>query len=79
MIKVIDGKRYSTETAALVYEYWNLLGPTDFRFRTKDLYRTDKGVWFIHHQGGPMTDMAVNVGSGSRGGSECIEVGIPDR
>ena len=73
MIKVIDGKRYNTETAEQVYSYWNGMGRTDFRFRSKDLYLTKKGVWFIHHEGGAMSDMAVPVGSNGWGGSEDIE------
>ena len=73
MIIVINGKRYNTETAELVFAYWNGVGHNDFRYRTKKLYRTKNGAWFIHHDGGAMTDMAVSVGSDSRGGSEDIE------
>lgn len=74
MIKVIDGKRYNTETAELVFSYWNGCSRSDFRFRTKHLHRTAKGVWFFHHDGGALSDMAVSVGSNGRGGSESIEV-----
>lgn len=73
MIKVIDGKRYNTETAELVFEYSNGLPLSDFRYRSKVLYCTAKGNWFIHHVGGAMTDMAVSVGNNGRGGSEDIE------
>lgn len=74
MIRVIDGKRYNTETAELVYEHWNGVPRNDFKFRSKDLYRTKNGAWFIHHNGGALTDMAVSLGSGGRGGSQSIEV-----
>ena len=73
MKKVINGKVYNTETAELVHDWTNGYGRNDFKFRTKDLYRTKKGNWFIYHEGGPMTDMAVSVGSNSYGGSEDIE------
>lgn len=73
MIKVVDGKRYNTETAEKVFGYWNGCSRSDFRFRTKKLYRTKNGAWFIHHDGGALTDMAVSVGNNGTGGSEDIE------
>ena len=73
MIKVIDGKRYNTETAEIVFTHTNGCYADDFRFRRKQLFRAPKGAWFIHHYGGAMTDMAVSVGNNGRGGSEDIE------
>lgn len=73
MIKVIEGKRYNTEKATLVYSYWNGCSTSDFRHRSKTLYLTQSGVWFLHHEGGALTDMAVRVGNNGRGGSEDIE------
>jgi len=74
MKKVIDGKMYNTETAERVYSWDNGRFTNDFRYRSKDLYRTKKGNWFILHDGGAMTDMAKSVGSNSTSGSEDIEV-----
>jgi hypothetical protein len=73
MIRVINGLRYNTETATLVFRYWNGMPMSDFRYRYKDLYRTKSGAWFIHHDGGAMTDMAVSVGNNGSGASEDIE------
>lgn len=73
MIRIIDGKRYNTATAEKVFGYWNGYSSSDFKYRTKDLYRTEKGAWFLHHEGGPLSDMAVSRGNG-RMGSETIEV-----
>lgn len=78
MIKVIDGKRYNTDTAECVFSHWNGYSRSDFKFRTKKLYRTKNGTWFMHHEGGAMSDMAVNVGNNGRGGSEDIEPVSPD-
>lgn len=72
MIQVIDGKRYNTEKAAKVFCYWNGYSTSDFHYRTKTLYLTQSGNWFIHHRGGALSDMSVSVGNG-RGGSESIE------
>ena len=73
MIMVIDGKRYNTETSEMVYRWMNGCFYGDFRFRLKNLYRTRNGAWFIYHEGGAMTDMAISVGSNGRGGSSKIE------
>ena len=73
MIRVIDGLRYNTETAQQVYDYSNGRMTSDFGYRSKTLYRTSKGAWFIHHVGGALTDMSVSVGNNGRGGSADIE------
>lgn len=62
MRKIINGKRYDTETAELIHPWSNRRSRTDFRRRDKDLYRTPRGRWFLHHFGGPMTDCAERVG-----------------
>jgi hypothetical protein len=67
MIEIIDGKRYDTEKAELIFQYWNGKPRSDFKHRYKTLYRTKLGSWFIHHKGGALTDM------GGDGGSESIE------
>lgn len=78
MIQIIDGKRYNTKLAQRVYAYDNGKPYSDFKYRSKDLYLTANGAWFIHHEGGALTDMAVSVGSNNTGGSESIEPLTPD-
>jgi len=72
MLRIIAGKRYNTELAELVCHFSNGRSTSDFRYRIKRLYRTVRGVWFIHHEGGAMTDMARNAGDSVYGG-EAIE------
>jgi len=72
MKKIIEGVRYNTETAKEVF-HWEQGIPGDFNYRSKTLYRTQKGSWFIHHVGGANTDMAVSVWDNSFSGSEDIE------
>ena len=72
MIQIIDGKRYNTETAKFIFEHWNGYMTSDFKHRTKGLFLTPKGSWFLHHVGGALTDMAETIGNSSHGG-ECIE------
>lgn len=72
MIKVIDGKRYNTNTAEEVYSYYTgQYGDFDYRERT--LYRTKAGAWFMYHAGGALTDMAIVTSGNDRTGSTCIE------
>ena len=73
MRKVIDGKSYDTAAAEQVYRHDNGIGPPDFRFRAKTLYRTRHGRWFIYHEGGAMTDMAAASSGGYTNGRD-IEV-----
>lgn len=70
MKAIINGKRYDTATADLVAEWGNGLGGSDFRNCNEDLYRTKKGRWFLHGQGGAMTRWSRSVGNnGTCGGS----------
>ena len=72
MIKIIDGKRYNTDTAEEIFKWTNgKFG--NFEYREKTLFRTKKGNWFIYHYGGPLTDMAIPAEFNSWSSSEDIE------
>jgi hypothetical protein len=73
MRRVINGKRYDTDQASLIHQWDNGKYVSDFHYRSKDLYRTAKGAWFLHHVGGAFTDMGRPVGNNGRGGSADIE------
>ena len=72
MKKVIGNKLYDTEKAEVLHS-WSYSYPDDFKFRLKVLYRTAKGNYFIYHDGGPMTDMAISVDNNTTSGSRKIE------
>jgi hypothetical protein len=72
MKRIIDGKRYDTETAELVAEWWNGYSPNDFKYCAEDLYRTKKGAFFIYGRGGAMSKYQVAVGNNGMGGSSEI-------
>lgn len=72
MKKVVDGKRYNTETAEVVAEYYNGLGCGDFRRVDEALYRTNKGSFFLAGEGGPMTKYSRAVGDMTGGGEDII-------
>jgi len=68
MKRIIAGKRYDTETAEMVHsDQYSSLG--DFHYWREELYRTKKGAWFIHGEGGPMSGYAVAVGNNTTSGS----------
>ena len=72
MKKVVNNKRYDTETAALVaadsYSH-----PGDLGYWAEEIYRTKRGNWFLVGEGGAMSPYARAVGQNeTRGGSVII-------
>ena len=72
-IKIIDGKRYDTETAERICFAGNNHDRSDFRCLDVALYRTPKGAWFIEGFGGASSRFAHNTGNGFCG-SEDLQV-----
>lgn len=58
MKKIINGKKYDTETARLVGEYSNGYALSDFNHVTEELYQKRTGEYFIHGEGGAMSRYA---------------------
>lgn len=71
-IKIIDGKRYNTETATLVAEWANTYDYGDFKHCEEDLYLTPKGAWFTLGSGGPLSKYARSTGQNSWSGSRDV-------
>jgi hypothetical protein len=71
MIRIIEGKRYNTDTATCVCNLSDGKGysRSNFRFEDTDLYVTPKGTFFLAGEGGPMTRWSRTVGNMSTGGS----------
>ena len=62
MRKIIDNRRYDTETAELVGEYEFCYDTTDFHYMREALYRKRTGEYFIYGEGGPFSPYAERVG-----------------
>jgi len=77
MKKVIDNKVYNTDTAELIHRWDNGYYSGDFHQCEESLYKTKKGAYFIHGEGGAMSSYAVAYGN-SRGGGESIIPLTPD-
>lgn len=71
MKKIIDGKVYDTSTATQRASYNNgLYG--DFGYLSETLYLKKTGEFFLHGEGGPMTQYATTVGQNNWTGGEAI-------
>ena len=72
MIRIINKKRYNTETATKVssdsFSY-----PHDFNYCYEALYLTKNKNWFIHYKGGANSKYAVYAGNNSRTGGSGIK------
>ena len=71
MKKVIEGKRYDTETAEQVAaaSYSNY---GDLAYWAEGLYRTQKSNWFLVGEGSAMSKFARAVGQNEVGGGSAI-------
>ena len=72
MKKIINGKKYDTETAEYIgtdsYEY-----PGNFHHYEDELYRKKTGEFFIAGSGGPLSKYAISVGVNEWEGSSAIK------
>ena len=72
MKRIINGKRYDTETARKVAEHNNGGGWRDFRHVEEALYCKRTGEYFLAGSGGPQTRYAERVDQNSWSGGEGI-------
>lgn len=63
MKKIVNRKKYDTETAEEIAMYHNGLCTSDFRSLTERLYRKKSGEYFLSGIGGPMTHYGRPCGS----------------
>ncbi len=78
-IRIIDGKRYNTDSATEVADWSNNYYPGDFEHCREALYLTPKGSWFTCGSGGAMSKYSRPAfGGGLTGDSEVITPLSPD-
>lgn len=70
MKKIINGKRYDTDTAERVGAWDNGHFTSDFQYCSEDLYRKRSGEYFLHGEGGALSKYAVHSGSNSGSGEK---------
>ena len=66
---VIDGLRYNTDTATHICNCDNGLSRSNNSWYRADLYRTQRGHFFVAGRGGPYTIFGHLVGNSYTGGS----------
>lgn len=72
MKKIINGKLYDTETAKEVGLMSHGEGPCDFHYFVERLYKKRTGEYFLHGEGGSMTQYARTIGQNQWSGGEKI-------
>lgn len=79
MKKIIKGKKYDTETAEEIAEYWNGFSISDCRYVKEYLYKKKNGDFFLCGEGSPMTKYSRSVDyNSSIGGEKIILLSIED-
>lgn len=71
MKKIIDGRRYDTDTAKEMGSD-SFSNRRDFHYWMETLYRKNTGEFFLHGEGGPMSRYAVSEGQNGWSGGEKI-------
>lgn len=72
MKKIINGKKYDTETATKMGEWWNGYSRNDFSFCKEELYCKRTGEFFLYGDGGALSKWSESCGN-TRCGGEGIE------
>lgn len=76
MKKIINNKRYDTETAKQIAETgsWEQgIGPSDFNFWSETLYQKRTGEYFLFGEGGPLSKYSEPYeNNGSQSGTKII-------
>lgn len=74
MKKIIDGKKYDTNTAELMGE-WDSDSRGNFDYVCERLYRKKTGEFFLYGEGGANSKYSVRTGTNEwSGGSEIIPI-----
>jgi len=77
MKKIINGRRYDTETARELASASSAVGRNDFGFWEETLFRKSTGEYFLYGQGGPASKYAESCGQNQwSGGSRIIPVSL---
>lgn len=71
MKKIINGRRYDTDTAKRLGNDW-YSNRRDFAFYEETLYRKNTGEFFLHGEGGPASKYAQAIGMNEWSGGERI-------
>lgn len=69
MIKIINGRKYDTETAKMVGSWDNGYPTSDFNYCSEKLFRKKTGEFFLFGDGGAMSKYSMSCGTNNWCGS----------
>ena len=72
MKKVIGCKLYDSGKARRIYVWHSGHKPGDHRHAIEVLYKSAKGAWFIHGEGGPLTRFRRKIGDEFLSGEDIL-------
>lgn len=72
MKKIIDGKKYNTESAKKMAGHDNGYAVNDFNYMAETLYRKKTGEFFLHGEGGGLSRYASEIGDSMGWGEQII-------
>ena len=72
MKKIINGRRYDTDTAKCVAEWSNGYEQSSFSYVSEELYLKQNGEYFLYGIGGANTRYSERVGTNTWSGGEAI-------
>ena len=72
MKKIINGRKYDTDTANTIAEWYNEYPVNDFRYEMETLFLKRNGEYFLFGEGGAMSKYATSMGDNSWGGGSRI-------
>jgi len=72
MKKIIGGRKYDTDTANTIAEWYNEYPVNDFRYEMETLFLKRNGEYFLFGEGGAMSKYATSMGDNSWGGGARI-------
>lgn len=79
MVKIINGKKYNTDTAEFIWTISPVANHRDFKFYEESLYRKRTGEYFLAGNGGPLTKYSrLNCQGLCEGGEKIIPVSIEE-
>ena len=78
MKKIINGKKYDTETAKFIDDFSNNLSIDDFKYFYEGLYKKRTGEFFLEFEGGALSKYSQWSGNGYCGGSGIVPLSLDE-
>lgn len=80
MKRIVDGKRYDTDTATMLalWDNGHLSSDFHYHYHKETLYKTRNGSYFLHGEGGALSTYGRQYGKNQGSGEEIIPLTADD-